>query len=154
MCNGIPLARFAFEKSSRFYADGRAKPKLFEPNLNENDDMVLSIAKIDGCDQESIIDIGIDAATRNINAKKLVGWAAFSKSDVLEVNESLSISDDNGPEWHAEIVDWPEDTGKHLRVQQDLAKIVNENSGGVLLQEPISIPIPDPSQQEQKTTHQ
>ena len=101
--------------------------------------MVLSIARIDGCEYEDIKTIGVDAARRHRNADKLVGWATFRKSDVLRAGESLRISYDSDPEWHAEIVEWPEDPGEHIRIQENLARIVRKNCGGVLLPEHIPV---------------
>ena len=124
------IARFGFEES-KFYSDGRPKWRFFIPMQKEGVRM-LSIANIHDLNRECVENIGIEIG-KDRGANKLVGWAAFVESDVAK--ESLEISYENGPEWHGDIIGWPEQKTERVRLQKNLAKSVADNQGGVLLPE-------------------
>ena len=91
---------------------------------------MLSIANIHDLNRQCVENLGIEVG-KGRGANELVGWAAFMESDVS--NESLEISYDNGPDWHGDIIGWPEERTERVRVLKNLAKRVADNQGGVLL---------------------
>ena len=102
--------------------------EVFHAQFKRRHDGMLSIDNIHRLSCEHIKNLGVEVGIER-EEDELLGWAAFMGSDVLE--ESLHICDKHGPPWHAEIVGWPDDKGKRIRIQKNLAQRVKENDGGV-----------------------
>ena len=115
------LARFAFD-SRRKVKEDSVKPKAFQPNRNSK----VSIFCILDLTCPEIIEIGKRAGGEMAHNKGsevvLYGWARFQYDALKGTNLRVEWDDTCDYGKHANILNWPDDSGQRLLLQMDLAK--------------------------------
>jgi hypothetical protein len=107
------LARHALEKGHK-RADNTVKPKAFQPA----NDGATSVFKITGLAHEEVKQIG-EEYVATPRQKPLLGWSQIGVQNVIDAG--LNPDPDNEPPRHVNIIGWPEDKGKQLMIQTELA---------------------------------
>jgi len=110
-----PLSRYLMSRRHFWREKKAVKPVAFLPR---DDNLRLSVFRIDGLTEGEIWEIGEEVVARPAH-RNLHGRGDITASIVQ--TQGLHIDPDNNPRRHADITWWPEDKPKRLEIAQELA---------------------------------